>query len=106
MNAPNSYDGFLIFFVIFVVTIWIQGMRAKENARAAGEKACKEGEVQFLDDTVQKQKTWLGRTPQGWLQIRRLYLFEFASDGAKRYQGQVILHGNRVISVELEPYRI
>jgi len=99
-------DGLLIVLVVVVFFIWAQGMLAKENARAAGKRACKEDEVQLLDDTVQQQKIWLGRTNQGWLQVRRIYLFEFASDGEQRYHGKVIVHGHRVISVDLEAYRI
>ncbi len=99
-------DGLLILVVVVMVFIWVQGMLAKENARAAGKKACKESEVQLLDDTVQQQKIWLGRTHQGWLQVRRIYLFEFASDGEQRYHGKVIVHGHRVTSVDLDAYRI
>ncbi len=100
------FDGLLTILVVMVSAFWVQGMLAKENARAAGKKACKEAEVQLLDDTVQQQKTWLGRTSQGWLQVRRIYLFEFTSDGEQRYQGKVTVHGHRATDVEFETYRI
>ena len=99
-------DGLLIVLVVAAVYLWIQAMVAKENARAAGKKACKESDVQLLDDTVQRQKIWLARTRQGWLQVCRIYLFEFASDGEQRYQGKVTVYGHRVVGVDLEAYRI
>lgn len=35
----------------------------------------------------------------------RVYTFEFATDGWRRYRGIIALLGRRVVEVEMEPYR-
>jgi len=35
-----------------------------------------------------------------------LYFFEFASDGAERYQGRIVMFGQALREVEMDAYRI
>lgn len=72
----------------------------------AGLNACQQASVQFLDDTVERKKIWFRRNSRGSVQLCRLYFFEFSSDGAKRYQGRIVLLGKKVKEVEMDAYRI
>lgn len=85
---------------------WWDTLRTMETARQAGYRACQQAEVQFLDETVERKRLWIRRNPQGSLQLCRLYFFEFASDGAHRYQGRIVLLGNQVSEVDMDAYRL
>ena len=81
-------------------------MQSKELARIAGKQICKRHGVQFLDDTVEKKKIWIRRNTQGRLEICRIFFFEFATDGAQRYQGRVVVLGKQVSDVNMDAYRM
>jgi len=85
---------------------WQQALRSKEVARAAGKNACDRAGVQFLDDTVELTQLRWRRDAGGALRIYRHYRFEFAADGSHRWRGEVMLLGGKVLSVDLEPYRL
>jgi hypothetical protein len=81
---------------------WLDGMRVREHAVAAGRRACEEARVQFLDDTVALAKTRFARNDYGQLQFLREYRFEFSDTGDNRRPGHVTVHGERVIAVEMD----
>ena len=85
---------------------WWDSMRAKEVARLAGKNACDKIDVQFLDDTVARQKIWLKRNTRGNLIFYRSFNFEFSSLGDQRYHGQITLAGKYISDVKLETHRI
>lgn len=85
---------------------WWDTMQSKEAAKDAGKHACDRAQVQFLDDTVALKKLRLQRGENGRLQLWRLFVFEFTSDGAFRYQGRITVAGKQVRQVEMDPYRI
>ncbi|MCC5810330.1 MAG: DUF3301 domain-containing protein [Ectothiorhodospiraceae bacterium] len=89
-----------------VVVWWLQATRALEAARAAGRRACRQAEVQFLDDSVVRLQWRLERGAGGWMRLRRRYGFEFATLGDRRYRGWVDVVGRRVMKVELEPHAL
>ena len=89
-----------------LLAYWWDTMRCKEIARQAGIAACKQAQVQFLDDTVQHKKVWLRRNERGRLQLCRLFIFEFASDGVYRYSGRIVMLGARVQDVAMDAYRL
>lgn len=96
----------LIAILLFIIWYWWETMRCKEIARRAGSRACRNADVQFLDDTVEHKKVWLRRNESGRLQLCRLFFFEFSSDGAHRYQGRIVMLGKQVQEVEMDAYRI
>lgn len=102
--TPTEFISVLILFG--AIWYWLDGMRTKEIARQQGRHACNKAEVNFLDDTVAIKKVRLCRDGQGKLTIYREYQFEFASDGANRYRGEIIILGKKVKSIYLDPYRI
>lgn len=81
-------------------------MQSKELAKQAGKQTCDRYEVQFLDETVEMKKIWIRRNPQGKLEFCRIFFFEFATDGEKRYQGRIVVLGKQVSDVEMDAYRI
>lgn len=84
---------------------WWDALRTREIARAAGRRACDHRQVQFLDDTVVRIRIRLRRSARGHIQLERRYDFEFASDGERRYHGQIDIYGSRVNRIDMEAYR-
>ena len=85
---------------------WSDSLRALEIARRAGKRACDEANVQFLDDTVASIALALARDDSGRRVLRRTYRFEFSETGNSRLEGSLIVLGNRIESVTMEPYQI
>lgn len=85
---------------------WWLASQAKESAIRAGRIACQRSGVQFLDDTVEQRRVRLRRGANGTLTFWRYYVFEFSVDGGKRYQGRLILMGERVMTLEMDAYRL
>ena len=81
-------------------------MQCREIARRSGKQACSNADVQFLDDTVSQVKMWLRRAPTGRIELCRIYVFEFASDGEHRYQGRIVLIGKLVAEIDMDVYRL
>jgi len=82
----------------------LDSLRARERAVEHGRQACKRGDVQFLDDTVQCVRTRLARNADGQVQVRRHYRFEFSETGNNRRLGRIVMLGPRLESMEMEPY--
>ena len=98
---------FLILTLALVFWYWWDTMQSKEVARRAGKRICEQNGVQFLDDTVEKKKVWIRRNPaNGRLELCRIFLFEFATDGERRYQGRIVVLGKMVSDVNMDAYRI
>ena len=85
---------------------WFDGLRALEIARNAGKSACHHANVQFLDDTVASVSLALERDNSGRRVLRRTYRFEFSETGNTRLEGRLVLLGDRVESVTMEPYQL
>lgn len=92
--------------LVALLWYWWDTVRTKELARLAGLRACQQAQVQFLDDTVARRQIRLRRNTRGRMQLRRLYGFEFTSDGEHRYQGRIEMQGQQVRRVDMDPYRI
>jgi len=92
--------------LLLVMWFWWDGLRSKEQARKAGLLACQRAGVQFLDDTVERKTISLRRDADGRIQLFRIFHFEFASDGDRRYSGRIAMLGQRVREVEMDAYRI
>lgn len=95
-----------VLLLLLLLWYWWDTIWAKEIARRAGRKACEDIDLQFLDDTVAKQKIWFRRHNRGYLIICRRYSFEFASQGDVRYKGQIILFGKNVGEIQMDVYKI
>jgi hypothetical protein len=85
---------------------WLDSLRARERAVAAGRSACARYGLQFLDDTVAFARLRLARDEHGQVRIARTYSFEFSDTGNNRRHGAIQMLGGRLQDVELEPYPI
>ncbi|WP_223293795.1 DUF3301 domain-containing protein [Sideroxydans lithotrophicus] len=85
---------------------WLHSIRILELAREAGRRACNRMDVQFLDDTVASSHLALARDANGRRVLRRTYRFEFSETGDSRREGKVVMLGDRVERVAMEPYQI
>ena len=98
-----------LLFLLLLATIgwfWFDSVHTIEIARNAGKRACDEANVQFLDDTVAGIALALVRDKSGRRVLRRTYRFEFSDTGDSRLEGQLIMLGDKIESVIMEPYRI
>lgn len=93
----------LIFAGVF---FWVDSLRARERALAAGRGACERYGVQLLDETVQFAKLGLARDDAGRLHLRRTYTFEFSDTGDNRRHGAIVMLGGELQDMQLEPYRV
>ena len=96
----------LLLFLILLLWFWSDSLSALEIARQQGKKICLEANLQFLDDSVENIKIRLKRNQQGGRVLQRTYRFEFSETGNSRLEGWLILSGDKVESVTLEPYQI
>lgn len=93
--------GFL-FVVGIALLFWRDSLGAREQAQAASSRACRQSNVQLLDDTVALERLWLRRDHDGRLKWERLYVFEFTDTGHRRQTGSVLLVGWRVEVLQME----
>ncbi len=92
----------LLFMMGIGLWFWRDSLGAREQARAASTRACRQSNVQLLDDTVALERLWLRRDHNGRLKWERLYVFEFTDTGHRRQTGSVLLIGWRVEVVQME----
>jgi len=88
------------------ICFWIDSLRARERALAAGRGACERYGVQLLDATVQFAKLRLARDGDGRLCLRRTYTFEFSDTGNNRRHGAIVMLGADLQDMQLEPYAL
>jgi hypothetical protein len=91
-------------FALAGAWLWIDSLRAREHAVAAGRAACKRYDVQLLDETVSFTRLRLARDDEGRLRLRRTYTFEFSDTGNNRRNGAIVMLGARLEDLQLEPY--
>lgn len=100
------WEGAALLFIVLVAFFWIDSLRARERALAAGRAACERYAVQFLDETVAFARLRLGRDEEGRLKLARTYTFEFSDTGNNRRHGAIVLLGTALQDVQMEPYPI
>ena len=105
------------------IWLWRESLRAREAATRAGRRACRENDVQFLDETVALAKmnlAWIShripaahderpgssgtaarRRPDGRLVLVRSYRFDYSVDGSDRAAGLVVVQGGTVVHIQL-----
>ena len=98
----------LVVISLFLLAYWYwqYAQTTKTKALHAAKARCANLELLMLDDYVALTRMGLKRNAGGKWQVYRCYAFEFASMGDERYQGICTLLGDRVLSIELQPYRI
>ncbi|MCF6252229.1 MAG: DUF3301 domain-containing protein [Methylococcaceae bacterium] len=99
-------DFFFIILLLLIGFYWSNAMKAREIAFIAVNVHCQKMDVQLLDEYVALIGIWPKRDDDGKIKAWRSYQFEFTSTGDERYNGKVVMMGDKVLSIQLEPYRI
>lgn len=99
-------DLLLIVFILAICLLWSSSLAAREIALNAVKAYCLKMDVQLLDEYVALTGLWPKRNAQGKIQAWRSYTFEFSSTGLERYNGKIVMLGNIVQSIYLDPYRV
>lgn len=77
--------------------LWLDTLRVRELAVRVAGNACRAAGVQLLDETVALCRLDLRRCPtRGGVRLRRVYQFEFSTDGRDRRSGSLTLLGRQV----------
>jgi hypothetical protein len=100
------WEAAVLVAIVAGTLFWIDSLRARERALAAGRAACERYGVQFLDDTVAFARLGLARNAEGRVRLRRSYTFEFSDTGNNRRHGAIVLMGAELADLQLEPYPI
>ena len=100
------WEALAIALILAAAFLWIDSLRARERALAAGRAACERYGVQLLDETVAFATLRLGRNDEGRLRLRRTYSFEFSDTGNNRRHGAIVMLGAELQDMQLEPYRL
>ena len=95
------WEGAVIIAVVLLVVLWVDSLRARERAVAAGRSACERYGLQFLDDTVSFARLRLARDAEGRVKLRRTYTFEFSDTGNNRRHGAIALLGGELEDLQL-----
>ncbi len=95
----------LLILAALVGAYWWQSGVYKGRAREFAVAHCREHGLQLLDQSMVIDGFWPVRD-QGRLSFRRRYQFEFSSVGDRRYRGRLELVGMRLVSIELEAYKL
>lgn len=97
---------FWLFLAGFMIWYWWRAKAIKDSVLQSAKAYCKQMDVMLLDDAVYLRGLWFKRDADGHLRVWRRFLFDFTSTGEQRYQGRVIMLGQRIIHMELDPHRI
>lgn len=98
--SPSELLLFLI--VVAVALAFWYNLRAREIAVKAGKQLCVTEGLQFLDDSVALKSMRPWRDGDGRLTLQRHYAFAYSISGYDRYEGEVTLHGQRVVMSRLQ----
>ena len=99
----NLLDVIVFLDLLLAVLVFWQHRQQSESAQKHAIYYCKQQGLQFLD--IRRDKThWSFKGSQpGW---RSTFKLGFSSDGETRYEGDLTLHNQRLIGVELPPFRV
>jgi hypothetical protein len=97
---------FLTALIIGICWYWLKSRELKDLALRAAAQRCASLGLELLDQSVVLRGLKPVRTRSGSLTLYRRYLFDFSSTGEQRYQGEVVLLGNRVDKITLAPHRV
>ena len=100
------WEGAAILLIAALGLFWVDSLRARERALAAGRAACDRNGLQLLDETVSGAGLRLARNENGELRIRRVFVFEFSDNGNNRRRGSVVVLGGSVQDLYIEPYPV
>jgi len=83
-----------------VLWFWYDTVKTHQIARRICKRACRNLNVQLLDDTIALTKLRLSRAENGQLNLQRTYEFEFSADFETRQRGMIQLQGHQLSIIE------
>ena len=84
------------------VYFWYDANQAKALALQFARRECQKEGVQLLDQTVQQIRLSASRDHNDQWRLWREYRFEYSIDGVNRYEGRLVLLGQRLLRSALE----
>ncbi|HEY5613194.1 MAG TPA: DUF3301 domain-containing protein [Lysobacter sp.] len=89
--------------ILMIVTamafaFWSAGRAAAERAESLGRDACRDANVQWLDQSVHAIGLRLCRHDNGWLGLERTFRFDYSINGDDRRMGRLVLRGERLVA--------
>jgi hypothetical protein len=99
----DFYELLLVFLLAGGAWLWLDSIKAREIGIQAAQRACAEGDVQFLDETVLWCSLKLVRDDEGRLKLRRIYEFEYSESGNDRRIGSVTMLSHEVEFLQVRP---
>ena len=94
----------LLVMLAIIAWFWLDGIKAREIAVAAGQQAAEKYGLQFLDETVAMTQLRAGRNRSGHMKLKRTYGFEVSDTGVERLSCSVTLLGKRVEAIDIPPH--
>ena len=88
----------LLVFILLIYT-WYRNLAVRELAMSHSSRACKQQDLQLLDDSVHLSGLSLSRCPDQRRCLRRRYRFAYSSDKIHRSTGVTIMLGNHLESI-------
>lgn len=92
-----DFELFGLIALAFIAWLWYDSLKARDAGMGAVRAVCAAEGLQLLDDTVAIAGLKPERNDEGRLVLRRVYEFEYSDTGNDRRHGSVVLHGHRVI---------
>lgn len=92
----------LIIILVAISASWLTTMRARDRARLAVARLCKQYQLQLLDQSVALNGIKFARSPRGGLTLRRLFRFDYSEDGLSRKSGSIWMKGEQPEMITIE----
>lgn len=99
-------DLLLIAALTLIAVYWWDATRTYELALVSCRRLCRNAQLQLLDDTVVRQRVWLGRGPTGSVRLCRIYSFDYSDDQDTRHQGYIVMLGRVVAETSMDPRHV
>ena len=92
----------LIVILVAFSASWLTTMRARDRARIAVARLCKQYNLQLLDQTVALAQMKIARSHRGGMTLRRLFHFDYSEDGTTRKNGSIWMKGEQPEMISIQ----
>ncbi|MCF6262795.1 MAG: DUF3301 domain-containing protein [Xanthomonadales bacterium] len=92
----------LIIVLVAISASWLTTMRARDRARSAVARLCKQYQLQLLDQSVALAGLKIARSSRGGLTLRRQFKFDYSEDGISRKNGSIWMKGDQAEMITIE----
>ena len=96
----------VLIFLLGLGWLWLENQGVRERAIAIAKDFCTKEDVQFLDGAMALVRMRFKRDALGRMAIARTYQFEFSDTGDNRLKGTIMLLGQKLETLHLQPYRL